>query len=292
MMILTILGSVLALVLFYFIVSALIANGMAMTLRRPINRTPASLGMTFEDISFYSRTDNVLLKGWYISAGQNKTIIVMPGGKQNREDPTTRLLELSVELARRGYNIFVFDRRGCGQSEASGLKNRSILGRDFGGAVDYIRNRNGNGESIILLGISIGAVAAISFTGEEDNVRAIISDSCFTSIPEMTKRVMAEKCKAFIIFQPGAILMGRFLFGLEKESAIDKVPKINCPIFFINGSADKSVPPENAYKLLEASKNQSDEIWIADGAGHSQSYITHPDEYIDRITNFLSKRFN
>ena len=148
---------------------------MAMTLRRPINRTPASLGMTFEDISFYSRTDNVLLKSWYIPAGQNKTIIVMPGGKQNREDPATQLLELCVDLAKRGFNILAFDRRGCGQSAASSLNCRSILGRDFSGAIDYIRNRNGDGENIILLGISVGATAAIASAREEKNIRAIIS---------------------------------------------------------------------------------------------------------------------
>jgi len=143
-----------------------------------------------------------------------------------------------------------------------------------------------------ILGVSIGAVAAMASAREENNIRAVISDSCFTSVQEMTGRVLGEKCKAFIIFQPGAILMGRLVFGLEKESAIDQVPEINCPILFINGSEDKSVPPENAYTLLKASDNPSDEIWIADGAGHSQSYITHPEEYVDKVISFLSDKIN
>jgi len=279
----------LALILFYFVVSALIANGMAMTLRRPIHRTPESLGVAFEDVSFHSRSDNVLLKGWYIPIGGNNTIIVMPGGKQNREDPTTKLLELCVDLAKRGFNILAFDRRGCGKSEASRLNGRSCFDRDFGGAVGYIRKRNGAGKNTILFGISVGAVAALAFAKEENSVKAIVSDSCFTSISEMTKRVMEEKFKAFTIFQPGAVCMGRLIFGLDKESAIDKVSKINCPIFFINGAEDKSVPPEDTYRLLKASNNPLDEIWIADRAGHSQSYIIHPREYVDRIINFLSK---
>jgi len=265
---------------------------MAMTLRRPIHRTPKSLGVPFEDVSFHSRTDNVLLKGWYIPAGGNNTIIVMPGGKQNREDPTTRLLELCVDLAKRGFNILAFDRRGCGESEASRLSGRSRFDRDFGGAVDYIRSRNGAGENIVLFGISVGAVAALSFAKEENSIKAIVSDSCFTSIPEMAKRVMEEKFKAFIIFQPGAICMGRLIFGLDKESAIDKLPNINCPIFFINGAEDKSVPPEDTYRLFKASNNPSNEIWISAGAGHSQSFSTHRDKYVDRVTRFLSNKIN
>jgi hypothetical protein len=36
------------------------------------------------------------------------------------------------------------------------------------------------------------------------------------------------------------------------------------------------------------SNNPSDEIWIADGATHSQSYMTYPEEYVDRIIRFLA----
>jgi pimeloyl-ACP methyl ester carboxylesterase len=279
-------------VLFYFLVSALIANGIAMTLRRPITLTPASFGVPFEDVAFYSQTDNLLLKGWYMpsASGQNKTIIVMPGGKQTREDRSTKLLELSVALTKRGYNVLTFERRGCGQSQAARLNCRSILDRDFKGAINYIQNRSGDGENIILLGISVGATAAIASAKGNDRIKAIICDSCFMSIPEMAKRVLINSFKPAVIFQPGAVLMGRLLFGMDKESAIDKVPYIKCPIFFINGSEDKSVPPDDAYRLLKASGNPSSEIWIVDGAGHSQSYMTHPDEYIDKIDRFLSDK--
>jgi fermentation-respiration switch protein FrsA (DUF1100 family) len=138
------------------------------------------------------------------------------------------------------------------------------------------------------LGVSIGGSAAIASARENDGIEAIICDSFFKSIPEMTKRVLANTFKPFIIFKPGAVIMGRLFFGLDKESAIDKVPYINCPIFFITGSEDKSVPPYDAYSLLNMSNNPSDEIWIADGAKHSQSYMTYPEEYVDRIIRFLA----
>ena len=106
----------------------------------------------------------------------------------------------------------------------------------------------------------------------------------------MAKRVMSEKCR-FLPFSSRGQWHGVAL-STDKESAIDKVPYINCPIFFINGSADTSVPPQDAYDLFAASNNPLDEIWIADGAKHSQSYMTYPEEYVDRIVKFLSERKN
>ncbi len=281
---------VLGLVFLYLLTSFLIANGIAMSLRRPLTMTPAMFGVSYENVSFYSRIDNVLLKGWYIPAGTDKTIIAMPGGKQTREDRSTKMLELCVDLAKQGYNVLVFERRGCGESQAAKFSCRSILGRDFSGAIDYVRKRNGKEESIILLGVSIGASAAISSARENNDIKAVICDSCFTSIPEMTKRVLANAFKPFVIFKPGSVVMGRLFFGLDKESAVDKVPHIKCPIFFINGSEDTSVPPYDAYSLLNASNNSLDKIWIADGAGHSQSYMTYPEEYVEKIVQFLSAR--
>jgi pimeloyl-ACP methyl ester carboxylesterase len=278
------------LIFIYLLTSFLIANGIAMSLRREVTMTPALFGLAYEDVEFYSKTDNILLKGWYIPAGSNRTIIAMPGGKQTREDRSTKMLELCVDLAKNGYNVLVFERRGCGQSQAAKLSQRSILGRDFSGAIDYIRGRNGDGENIILLGVSIGASAAIASARENDGIDAVICDSCFKSIPVMAERVISQAFRAFAIFRPGAVVMGRLFFGLDKESAIDKVPYINCPIFFINGSEDKSVPPCDAYSLLNASDNPSDEIWIADGAKHSQSYMTYPEEYVDRIIKFLADK--
>ena len=93
-MLLTVVVSILTVLVFYLIVSALIANGMAMSRRVPTDKTPASLNLQYQEVSFHSRLDRVLLKGWYIPGQGSSTIIVMHGGKQNRADTTIQLLEL------------------------------------------------------------------------------------------------------------------------------------------------------------------------------------------------------
>ena len=287
-MIIAILSSILAGLVLYFGISALIANGVAMSSRVPIDKTPKSLGLTYQDVSFRSRVDNVLLRGWFMPANGNRTIIVMHGGKQSRADATMQLMELCGDLVRKGFNVLTFDRRGCGQSEASRCKVRARLDRDFGGAVDYVHNRNDIKERIFLLGISMGAVAAFTFAHKEEGISGIVSDSCFSRASEMAGRTMSRKCKLFKIFAPSAVFMGRILFGLPKDDAIDRVGSIKCPILFINGAEDKDIPTEDTNQLFKASNNPLDEMWIVPGTGHSQAYKASPTEYINKVTTFIN----
>ena len=123
-----------SLTFFYFLVSALIANGMVMSNRVPVTGTPADLGLPYEDVSFNSRDDNVSIRGWYIPGDNKGTIIVMHGGKQCRNDDTMDLLYLCGDLSKKGFNVLTFDRRSCGLSQTARVRSRACFDRDFGGA--------------------------------------------------------------------------------------------------------------------------------------------------------------
>jgi alpha-beta hydrolase superfamily lysophospholipase len=274
---------------FYFLVSTLIANGMAMSNRVPVTGTPADLGLSYIDVSFHSRIDNILIKGWYIPGGDKGTIIVMHGGKQCRNDDTIDLLYLCGDLSRKGFNILTFDRRGCGLSQTARLRSRACFDRDFGGAFDFVLDQNQADEKVFLLGISIGAVSAIVFASRQDGISGIVSDSCFASNYRMGYRVMGQKFPLFKIFTPGSIVMGYLLTGLIRYSAIDRVSFVKSPILLINGGNDMAVPLEDARLLYKASSNEENGIWIVENAGHSLAYRTKPEEYVDKVTAFFSQ---
>lgn len=242
---------------------------------------------TYENVSFYSHYDNTLLKGWYIPAAGNNTIIVMHGGKQNRSQRGIGLLDLCIALNKQGYGILTFDRRGCGESESSKLGARACLDRDFAGAICFIRTKKGSQENVYLWGTSIGAVAALSCAAKVDGIKAIIADSCFADIPEVAGRLLKNTFPAFVVFKPGSMYMGRQFFGMEKEGPMDNTGRVSCPILFINGTEDPIIPEEDTYRLFTASRNPASIIWIVNGADHSKSYITSRKEYISRVTSFL-----
>lgn len=247
--------------------------------------SPAEYGAAYEEVSFYSSIDHVLLKGWYIPSGGGTTIIVMHGGRGNRADMGTELLELCVALVKSGFNVLTIDRRGCGLSSLPAFYNRGHLERDFGGAVEFIRNRNGEQGKIFLLGNSIGAQAAFVYAYEYggNEISGIISDSGFVRRENIAAKVLNQAVIISGIFAPGALKLGELVFGLPNLDAIDIVGSINRPILFISGDNDLQIPVKSTYQLLEASGNPSDEILIVPGAAHNMAYKTRPAEYINRV---------
>jgi pimeloyl-ACP methyl ester carboxylesterase len=253
--------------------------------------SPAEYSAIYEDVSFNSRIDHVLLQSWYIAGESSTTIIVMHGGRENRSDESIGLLKLCTELVKRGFNILTIDRRGCGISSSPAFYNRGHLERDFGGAVEFIRKRNGEQEKIILLGNSIGAQAAFVYAYEfgENEISGIISDSGFAKREDIAARVLNQAVIFTGVFAPGALKLGEWVFGLPNLDAVDIVGGINRPIFFISGDSGLRIPVDATYQLLEASNNPSDEVFIVSNATHNMSYVTDSTEYINRVVAFLQK---
>jgi len=61
------------------------------------------------------------------------------------------------------------------------------------------------------------------------------------------------------------------------------------PVFFIHGELDETIPLEHAYRLQQASQNPQNQLWVVPGAGHVMSYVTHPEEYMNKITTFFDE---
>lgn len=256
--------------------------------RIPLDDSPASVGLNYEDVLFPSRVDDTTLSGWYIPGGGENTIIMVSGSVQNRIEPDIGVLRMSRDLVGRGFNILLFDLRGRGESEGKGLM-MTHADRDIGGAVDYIKSRNSSAENIGIIGFSTGAASALIFAGQE-NI-AVVSDSCFADVSEMLVRVgvkergLPESLVQF--FEPGVLLMASIFYDYEKVDPVDIVADLNRPILFIHGEADELIPVSDAYQLYGASGNPLDQLWVVFGATHCQAYNTDPIGYIDEVISFL-----
>lgn len=280
---------VIILLVAYLAVSAYVANVVMKIPRIPLGESPESVGLVYEDISFPSRVDHVTLRGWYISGEGPSTIIVANGGHQNRVDPRIGTLELAKDLVSEGYNILLFDFRGRGESEGEGLI-LTHTGRDLGGAVDFIRARGCS--SMGIMGFSTGGAESLVFAAEEDeDIAAIVSESSFASVTEQFVREatkqkgLPELLARFLA--PGVCLMAKVIYGYEVVNPVDRVADVSCPVLFIHGELDDSVPVTDAYKLYQASSNPANCLWVVANAGHCEGYKTDPTGYIDRVAAFF-----
>ena len=287
----------------YVGISFLVATQLAYEQPLPITKTPANLGLSYRDVSFLSREDHLLLKGWFIPGvlpnGQltaTRTIIMVHGMHANRASSRDGLLDLSAALARRGFAILAFDLRGNGQSTPAPLSFGYFEQRDVLGAVDFLRSGElpypelGRPRSIGGWGLSMGAVSLLLAAAHESAIRAVVADCAFAAfVPLLEKDPVIPA-----VFIPSVAGATRLLYGVDFYAIrpVDVVANIAPrPIFFIQGSADTLVPPWNMPLLSTAASEALDahvQTWLVHGARHSQSYHVMGTEYVNRVGAFFT----
>ena len=235
--------------------------------------------------------DGLDLKGYFLPAEEptNKTVIFAHGYLGRASDMGLFGQYYHDEL---GYNIFTPDLRGHGDSEGDyyGFGWHDRL--DLVDWVDQIVDKNGPDTEIVLHGLSMGAASVLMASGEDlpDNVKAIISDSAYTSVDDL----FAYQLKRMFHLPRQPILAAVSLvtdfnagYGLKEASALEQVKKTDLPILYIAGAADTFVPTEMTKELYHQTKNA--ELKIFPDANHGESVVMHHDAYYKTMTKFLGE---
>ncbi|MDD5338007.1 MAG: alpha/beta hydrolase [Dehalococcoidales bacterium] len=257
--------------------------------RLPLVDVGQELGVPFQDVSFPTRGDNLTLKGWFAPGERDEVIIILHGGFQNRVDDNVNTLDLVHDLALKGYNVLTYDLRGRGESEGAS-RALSYIDEDVGGAVDYVQSRGFKTKNIYLLGFCSGAAAACIYASHND-VGKVILDGCFIDVPTMLiRQANSVGVPSFLAasFIPGTYLFTRIIYHYDMVNCIDVVPLIKCPVLFIHEENDEFITLDEVEALFKASTNPASRIWEVPDAEHSQSYKTHPLEYIEKVDYFLT----
>ena len=280
---------VLVVVVAFLGISGYLGYSMTKAERRPVEGNPSLLGLTYEDISFTSRVDELTLRGWFLPAeGSESAIIMVHGDEANRADATIGMLDIASGLVEHGYSVLTFDLRGHGESDG----NRRTAGyyekRDLLGAIDYVKGRGF--ERIGMLGFSMGAANTLLTTAESDDIDAVITDCSFADLQDMMAPEFSKRTKMPRFFLHPLLFMVKIMYGVDFTAIrpIEAVAEIDdVPIFFIHGELDDTVPLDHAHRLYQASRHPESQLWVATGAGHVRAYVVYPAEYMDRILSFL-----
>ncbi len=270
-------------------ISGFLAYSMTRVERVPIEGNPALLGLKYEDVSFSTMVDEVTLRGWYLPAQNSEQVIIMLHGQGgHRADPSIGMLNIASGLVEHGYNVLMFDLRGHGESDGNRMSAGCYERRDLLGAIDYVKGRGF--ERIGVLGFSMGAATALLTTAENSDIDAVVADSSFADLKDMMEPEFSKRTKFPKFFLPPLLFMVKIMYGVDFTAVkpIDIVAEI-APrhIFFIHGKLDEVVPLEHAYRLQQASQNPQNQLWVVPEAGHVRAYVTHPEEYMNKIIAFF-----
>jgi dipeptidyl aminopeptidase/acylaminoacyl peptidase len=277
------------LIIVFIGVSGYMGYSMTRQERKPLMRNPGDAGLAYEEDVFPDIDGELILKGWFLTGNSSDRVIIMVHGNGgNRDDPTIGTLDIAAALVDYGYNVLMFDLRGCGESEGDMVSGGYHEKKDVLGAVEYVRKRGFT--SIGVIGFSLGAVSTLLAAAETEDIDAIVSDSSYADLNDIMGPEFSKRTKAPQILLKPVLFMIKLMFGVDFSAIrpIDCVPEITPrPIFFIHGEDDDTIPVEHADRLYQAADNPSDRLWIVPDTNHVRAYITHPDEYIIKITEFF-----
>lgn len=248
----------------------------------------------YEEVSIASE-DNLLLKGYYLAAAvptANTAILAHGYTSQGTfMGPYAKLYSEGL-----GYNVLLPDSRAHGKSEGNAIGFGWIDRLDYLKWIDFILDKVGEESKIVMHGVSMGGATVSMASGENlpRNVKAVISDSAYTSVKdelEYQLKIMFNLPYFPFMSSTSILTKIRAGFSFEEASALRQVKNSSTPTLFIHGEADAFVPFYMVNELYEACSSDKD-IFVVPNAGHGEAYNTDPIGYANKISEFIGKYVN
>jgi len=237
---------------------------------------------------YFPSLDGTRLHGLYIEGREDyPTIVLCHGYIRSLAEP----YEIGLALHEAGYNILLLDFRACGKSGGRFTTLGYKETWDVLAAVRYLRD-NYRRFPVGVLGISMGASAAIMAAAQSEDIAALVVDSPFAQAADVVHKKVAD----FVPFpwlEPLAWLsvrIGERLSGarLGEVRPIDCVGRLGRPILFIYGEKDSYIPSSQPQALCAAAGPEA-EVWFAPGADHAMARLDYPQEYRQRVQQFFDR---
>jgi fermentation-respiration switch protein FrsA (DUF1100 family) len=244
----------------------------------------AHLGTAYENVSF-TTADGLRLEGWYIPSRNGAAVIAFPG----RSGPQKH----ARMLARHGYGVLLFDRRGEGASEG----DSNLFGwggdKDILAAVEFLKHRpDVDPGRIGGIGFSVGGELMLQAAAETADLAAVVSEGAGTrwlgeEIEEYDTIPGWDKWLSLPLYAVKTGSVAVFSNTAPPPRLTDLVPRITQPLYLIwapNGGNAETMNPVY-YRLAGGPKT----IWEIPDARHIQGLTAHPKEYERRVVGFFDR---
>jgi dienelactone hydrolase len=273
----TLVGVLAALAGFFVVFPTALAIVATHKARAPV--AAADLGRPYARVSFRT-ADGLRLAGWYVPSRNRAAVIVFPG----RSGPVRH----ARMLARRGYGVLLFDRRGEGESEGE-LNLFGWNGEgDLRAAIAFLRRRpDVDPARIGGLGLSVGGELLLQTAAHDRGLRAVVSEGAGV-------RSLAEH-----LHTPGVGRVQRWLSNWVVQTGSLAVLSNTSPPADLRDLAAR-IPPRPVL-LIQAAHGAGGEelvpvyrdaagarLWRAKG-GHTGALAAQPQEYERRVVGFFDR---
>lgn len=251
--------------------------------------SPADVQLPFDEFSFAS-ADDQQLHAWFIPAEDHPrgTIFYLHGVGDNKISG----LRLAQVFHAHKFNVLMYDSRAHGRSEGRYCTYGYYEKYDVQKAIDVIAKRSTSSLGRIgLFGTSMGAAIAVQAASIEPRIRAVVAEGCFTSL-----RTITVDYQRRLLFMPWHFLRNVAMkrseyiahFSHHEVSPLRALSSINVPILFIHGKKDARIKYQYSEQLYAAAREPK-ELYLIDGANHTDIHSVAQKEYENRVVGFFEK---
>jgi hypothetical protein len=243
------------------------------------------LGAAYEKVSFET-SDGLTLKGWYVPSKNGAAVISFPGRKGSQKPARM--------LARHGYGVLVFDRRGEGESDGE----PNIFGwggdRDIKAAIHFLQQRpDVDPDRIGGIGLSVGGELMLEAAAETDELKAVVSEGAGArvysdTIDEMEVSGVGGSGKllnaAGTAVRTGALtVFTNETPPVNLSNLVDRIaPR---PVMFI--AAPNSKNGEKLNRRYYAAAQEPKTLWEIPESKHTGGIDARPAQYERRVVGFF-----
>ena len=242
----------------------------------------ARLGAPYENVSFRT-SDGLTLKGWYVPSKNHAAVIAAPG-RAGSQRPARM-------LARNGYGVLLFDRRGEGESDGDPNAFGWSADNDIQAALAYLQHRRDVARDRIGgIGLSVGGETLLQAAAESNGLKAVVADGAGArSIREDLSRSGSGKwgeIPTSLVVTAGTMLFANQASPPNLRDLVGRIaPR---PVLFIYGEHDQP----NVRELTPgyyAAAGRPKAIWEVAGAGHTGGIDAQPRQYERRVIAFFDR---
>ena len=281
-----------ALAVAYLVVGYLVAARLSAPVRKPLEGTPADVGLRYREVGLKSG-DGLSLRGWWIEragssrAGSSRAAVLVHGWGGDRSSP--HVLETALVYERAGFDVLIIDLRAHGESEGERVTVGYKEVRDVRGALSWLEERGYEPEDVVLHGWSMGGAAVVQ-AAAGSGVAAVVEEAGYADLLPLLRERIPEASGLPSFFNPGILLMGRLSLGIDPwavrpEEEARQLSREGIPFMIIHSRDDGVIPFEHAEAFAAAYPGAT--LWELRGYGHVAAH-THPD-YRERLLTFLEE---
>ncbi len=270
----------------YFVGSGYGAYRVTHPVRHPIHTSPEPYGMAYENVSFASVPDGIVLNGWFMDSPGARTLLVLHGAGSTMDNFIN--MEVGRVLYQHGYDLLMFDFRAHGNSGGEISTIGDWERRDIAGALAYLKERGIT--QVGAIGWSMGAAALINAAPEHPEIRAMVADSSFADLMNIVS-IQRGAMGVPAIFDPGIELMARLMYGVDltaNQPRLSIAQLADQPVLLVHSSGDQLIPASQAQILAEAgAANPNLQLWVVPGIGHVSAFSMNEQVYMERVIQFF-----